>query len=72
MAWAIAEMKTVNLGDERLYKRLISLLDTLGNHPQDCITVACGGWSETKAAYRHIAHQPNHHFPTIWYYDLVL
>jgi hypothetical protein len=52
MEWAIAEMKTVSLGDERLNKRLISLLDTLGNHPQDSIPVACGGWSETKAAYR--------------------
>lgn len=43
MERAIAEMKTVNLGDERLNKRLISLLDTLGNHPQGSIPVACGG-----------------------------
>jgi len=52
MEWAIAEMRTVNLGDERLNKRLITPLDTLGNYPQDSIPVACGGWSETKAAYR--------------------
>jgi len=34
------------------HKRLISLLNTLGNHPQDSIPVACGSWAETKAAYR--------------------
>lgn len=52
MEWAAGEMKTVNLGDKRLNKRLISLLDTLCNCPQDSIPVACGGWAETKAAYR--------------------
>ena len=51
MEWA-AEMKTANLSDERLNKRLISLLDTLGNSPEESIPVACGGWAETKAAYR--------------------
>ena len=47
MEWAATEMQTVNLGDERLNKRLVSLLDTLGNHPQNSIPVACGGWAET-------------------------
>jgi len=31
MEWAATEMQTANLGDERLNKRLVSLLDTLGN-----------------------------------------
>lgn len=57
MEWAAAEMSTVNLGDERLNKRLISLLNTLGNHPQESIPVACGGWAESKAAYRFFGNQ---------------
>lgn len=57
MEWAITEMQTVNLGDERLNKRLLSLLDTLGNHPKESIPVACGGWTETKAAYRFFDNQ---------------
>jgi hypothetical protein len=52
MEWTVAEMKTIHLGDERLNKRLISILDTLSSHSQDSIPVACGGWAETKAAYR--------------------
>src|SRR3990167_589892 len=52
MEWAATEMQMVDLGDERLNKRLISLLGTLSNHPEESIPVACGGWAETKAAYR--------------------
>lgn len=43
MEWASTEMQTANLGDERLTKRLISLLDTLGNAREASIPVACGG-----------------------------
>jgi len=52
MEWAATEMQTASLGDERLNKRLVSLLNALGNNPQASIPVACGGWAETKAAYR--------------------
>ena len=52
MEWASKEMETVDLGDARLNKRLLTLLDTLGNYPEQSIPVACGGWAETKAAYR--------------------
>jgi len=45
-------MKTANLSDERLNKRLISLLDILGNSPGESIPVACRGWAEIKTAYR--------------------
>ena len=51
MEWAIAEMRTINLCDERLNKKLISLLDTLRSHPQDSIPAACRRWSETKVAH---------------------
>ena len=52
MSWATEEMKNVEFGDERLNKRLFSILNTLGNQPEASIPVACGGWAETKAAYR--------------------
>lgn len=52
MDWALAEMQTAELGDERLNKRLVSLLTTLGNQPEQSIPVACGSWADTKAAYR--------------------
>ncbi|HBD7058534.1 TPA: transposase [Legionella pneumophila] len=45
-------MKTINLGDKRLNERLLSLFDKLGNSPNLSIPAACGGWHETKAAYR--------------------
>ena len=56
MSWA-EEMKTVNLGDKRLHKRLLSLFDKLGNSPNLSIPAACGGWHETKAAYRFFDHE---------------
>ncbi len=43
---------TVDFGDERLNKGLVTLLNTLGNQPHESIPVACGNWSETKAVYR--------------------
>ncbi|HFE6604810.1 IS4 family transposase [Legionella pneumophila] len=52
MSWAAGEMKTINLGDKRLNERLLSLFDKLGNSPNLSIPAACGGWHETKAAYR--------------------
>lgn len=57
MSWAADEMKTVNLGDKRLHKRLLSLFDKLGNSPNLSIPAACGGWHETKAAYRFFDHE---------------
>ncbi|PWY57698.1 hypothetical protein DGG96_00975 [Legionella qingyii] len=57
MSWAADEMKTVNLGDKRLHSRLLSLFDKLGNSPNLSIPAACGGWHETKAAYRFFDHE---------------
>lgn len=57
MSWAADEMKTVNLGDKRLHKRLLFLFDKLGNSPNLSIPAACGGWHETKAAYRFFDHE---------------
>ena len=51
-SWAEEEVKTAALGDQRLNKRLIKILDHLGQHPQISIPAACGGWAETLGAYR--------------------
>jgi hypothetical protein len=51
-SWAEEEVKTADLGDQRLNKRLVKVLDHLGQHPQISIPAACGGWAETLGAYR--------------------
>lgn len=50
--WAHDEFKEVNFGDVRLTQRLIKLSDDLSKSPESSINQACGGWAETKAAYR--------------------
>lgn len=50
--WASAEMGTVKLGDTRLNKRAVQVLEQLGNKPTPSIPTACKGWAETVAAYR--------------------
>lgn len=57
MSWATEEMRTINLGDKRLNKRLLFLFDKLGNSPNLSIPASCGGWHETKAAYRFFGHE---------------
>jgi Transposase Tn5 dimerisation domain/Transposase DNA-binding len=49
--WAMDEMSTVDLGDERLDRRAQLLLSTLGNRPNLSIPAACLGRAEIKAAY---------------------
>jgi hypothetical protein len=50
--WALDEMKTADLNDVRLNKRLTRLLSDLGSRPTASIPAACGGYNETTAAYR--------------------
>lgn len=50
--WANAELATVELGDERLDTRAVTLLSALGNRPNLSIPAACGGRAEMEAAYR--------------------
>lgn len=52
MSWAREEMFGVNLGDSRLNKRAIKLLETLGGQPTESLPSACKSWKETIAAYR--------------------
>jgi hypothetical protein len=50
--WIMNEFKDVNINDERLKKRLISLTERFADSPEDSINKCCNGWAETKAAYR--------------------
>lgn len=52
MDWARQELSGIRLGDERLNKRSIKLLESFAAKPSASIPTACGGWSETLAAYR--------------------
>lgn len=46
------ELNTINLGDQRLNRRARRVLEKLYAKPGASIPAACGGWPETKAAYR--------------------
>ena len=46
------EFQDIQLGDKRLNKRAKSMLSLLGANPTASINEACGGWGETKGAYR--------------------
>ena len=52
MEWVQDELSGIKLGDERLNKRSVKLLERLASKPSASIPGACGGWSETLAAYR--------------------
>lgn len=55
MSWAAEELREIDLGDERLDKRAIVLMDKLSARPTASIPSACGGWAETQAAYRFLS-----------------
>jgi hypothetical protein len=46
------EFKGIELGDERLYKRLMRVTEDLSSHPQFPINQASEDWHAAKAAYR--------------------
>lgn len=52
MNWAEEEFHDIDLGDQRLNKRAVLLAERLAQKPTASIPQACGGWSETQAAYR--------------------
>lgn len=51
MSWAEAEFKTIDLGDARLNRRVIKIVETLGLAPGRTIPQAFQSWSSTKACY---------------------
>jgi hypothetical protein len=50
--WVLEEIRSVDLKDARLNKRLGKILSDLGNRPTLSIPAACGGHTEMTAAYR--------------------
>jgi hypothetical protein len=50
--WVVEEMKTADLNDERLNRRIEIILSHLAAQPTASIPAACGGYAETAAAYR--------------------
>jgi hypothetical protein len=55
--WAEEEFGTVELGDERLKKRLLDLARSFYGAPEANIPQACGDSAATKAAYRFFNHE---------------
>jgi hypothetical protein len=48
------ELRTADIGDERLDERCKTLLDRLSRKPSAKFPAACRGWAEVKAAYRFL------------------
>ena len=55
MSWTETEFETLDLGDTRLNKRAISLIEDCSAKPTASIPQACGDWSDAQAAYRFFA-----------------
>ncbi|MCP5097420.1 MAG: transposase, partial [Chloroflexi bacterium] len=49
--WSSEEMAGVTLGDKRLNKRTVEVLEKLGKHPSGSIPYGCDEWADTKATY---------------------
>lgn len=56
-SWATDEMKTADLHDKRLNRRLVEVLSQLASRPTASIAAACGGRAEMAAAYRLFANE---------------
>jgi hypothetical protein len=50
--WSALELRHVDLGDRRLNRRLVRLVDDLLHAPEASVPQASGDWAATKAAYR--------------------
>lgn len=51
-AWAAEELRYANLGDKRLNKRLVQMVEAFAAQPSASVPQSCGSWAATKAAYR--------------------
>ena len=63
--WVMDEMKTADLKDKRLDKRLREVLSQLWEHPAASIPAACGGHAEMTAAYRFFDNEKATFGPTL-------
>lgn len=53
--WSVREFDGLDLGDARLNRRLLTLAEAFGAHPQAPINQASADWQSTKAAYAFFA-----------------
>lgn len=51
-SWSVAELQSVDLGDQRLNRRLQATAGQLAAQPLASINQACDDWAATKASYR--------------------
>jgi hypothetical protein len=51
-SWAAVELRHTHLGDKRLNRRLVQVVETLSARPTASVPQACGNWADTKATYR--------------------
>lgn len=51
-SWAATELRHANLGDKRLNRRLVRVVEALSAQPTASVPQACGNWADTKATYR--------------------
>ena len=50
--WAEHELRSLDLGDKRLNRRMAKVVRDLAAKPQNSIPAASEGWAETHGAYR--------------------
>jgi transposase-like protein/transposase Tn5 family protein len=50
--WAALELRHLHLGDQRLNRRLVKMVDDFLARPEASVPQAAGDWAATKAAYR--------------------
>jgi hypothetical protein len=55
--WAAKELRELDLGDVRLNKRAVKLVEQLASKPTQSIPAAAGGWADTMAAYRFFCNE---------------
>jgi hypothetical protein len=51
-AWAAEELRSVDLGDARLNRRVVRIVEALAAQPTASVPQAAGDWAGTKAIYR--------------------
>ena len=66
MSWAAKEFSGADLGDARLDKRLVRIVETFADKPTASIPEACGDWGATQAAYRFFNQALNESRPLEW------
>jgi hypothetical protein len=56
-SWAQEEMANLDLGDERLTKRAIRILQGRWDHPEKSYAQSFGNWGQAQGAYRLLGHE---------------